>query len=53
MEEEEFLVLADLSVISLRSFFQELLVFGHLLLVWERNTVDTLKRVIVLITQEI
>ena len=49
----EFTYLADLPVVALRGFLQEVLVLGHLLLVREGDTVDTLQRVVLRVTQEV
>lgn len=53
MEEEQLLFLANLSVITLGCFLNELFVFGHLLLVWEGDTIQTLQRVVLCITQKV
>ena len=47
------LYLSNLSVISLGGFFEEMLIFGHLLLIWERDTVDTLQGVVFGVTKEV
>ena len=49
----DFAYLADLPVVALRGFLQEVLVLGHLLLVREGDTVDTLQGVVVRVTKEI
>ena len=46
VEKEKFLVLSNLSVVSLCGLLQEFLVFLELLLVWETDTIYTLQRVI-------
>ena len=69
VEEEEFLFLqknqflscfwfrkphlANLTVISLGSFRKESFVLRKLLLIWERDTVDTLQGVIFGVTKEV
>jgi len=53
VEEEELLLLTDLAVIALGSLFEVLLVLDHHGLVGEGNTVDTLKRVVLGITEEV
>ena len=45
--------LANLSMVSLCGLLQEMLVLGHLLLVREGDTVDTLKGIIVWISEEV
>lgn len=45
--------LSDLTVITFSSFFNELFVLGHLLFIRERNTIDTLKGIILGITQKV
>ena len=45
--------LADLPVVTLRGFLEEVLVLHHLLLVREGDTVDTLQRVVLRITEEV
>jgi hypothetical protein len=59
MEEEELLFLHDYCVvlwngeyhsnftmIPFRSFFEEMLILGHLLFIWKGDTIDSLERVI-------
>lgn len=53
VEEEEFLLLTNLSVITLGSLLQVLLVLFQLLLVWERDTVDTLEGIVVGVSEEV
>lgn len=53
VEEEQFLLLSNLAMVTLGGFFQELLVLSHLLGVRERDTIDTLERVVLGITQEV
>ena len=53
MEEEEFLLLANLSVVALGGLLEHLLVLVHLLLVGERDTVDALEGVVFGVTKEI
>ena len=53
VEEEKLLLLSDLAMVALGSLLQELLVLSHLLGVGERNTIDTLERVVLGITQEV
>ena len=45
--------LANLPVVTLRGFLEEVLVLGHLLLVRERDTVDTLQRVVLRVSEEV
>lgn len=47
VEEEQLLFSADLAVIPLGGFGQHCLVFRQLLLVWERDTIYSLQRVVV------
>jgi len=53
VEEEELLLLTNLAVIALGSLFEVLLVLDHHGLVGERDTVDTLERVVLGITEEV
>lgn len=53
MEEEELLLLTNLAVVALGSLFKVLLVLNHHSLVGERDTVDTLERVVLGITKEV
>lgn len=53
MEEEELLLLADLAVVTLGGLLEILLVLNHHSLIGERDTVDTLKRVVLGITEEV
>ena len=45
--------LANLPVVTLRGFLEEVLVLGHLLLVREGDTVDTLQRVVLGVAEEV
>ena len=49
----DFAYLADLPVVALRGLLKEVLVLGHLLLVRERDTVDTLQRVVLRVSEEV
>ena len=53
VEEEKLLLLSDLAMVTLRSLFEDLLVLSHLLGVRERDTVDSLERIILGVSQEI
>jgi len=53
VEEEELLVYTDLSMISLRSFFEKLLMIHHPLFVWKCDSIDALQRVVLLVTTKI
>ena len=53
VEHEQLLLTADAAVVALGGLGQKVLVFGHLLLIRERNTIQTLQRVILLVTQEV
>lgn len=53
MEHEELLLLTNLSMITLSSLLKELEVSVHQLLIRERNTVDSLERVVGGVTQEV
>jgi len=43
VEEEQLLELSDVSVVSLRGFSDQVLVLGELLLVRERDAIDSLQ----------
>ena len=45
--------LSNLAMIPFTRFLQELLVFGHLLAVGERDTVDSLQTLSVRVTEEV
>lgn len=53
VEEEQLLLLSDFAMIPTSSLLKELFVVPQLLLVWERNAVDTLQRVVVGIAKEV
>ena len=53
VEEEKLLVLSNLAMVALGGFSEESLVFGQLLLVGEGDTVDTLQRIVLRITEEV
>ena len=53
IEEKQLLFFADLTMITFGSFSKEQLVFRHLLLVRERDSIDTLKRLVVRVAKEI
>lgn len=53
VEEEELLVLTDLSVIAFRSLSKEVLVLLKLLLVGERNTSNSLDRLVLAVTEPV
>jgi len=53
VEEEEFLVFADLPVVPLRCLSEECLILGQLLLVREGDTVDSLEGVVGVVTEEV
>lgn len=53
IEEEQLLLLSDFAMIPTSSLLKELFVVPQLLLVWERNAVDTLQRVVVGIAKEV
>lgn len=53
VEEKQLLLLSNLAMVALSGLLQELFVLSHLLGVGERNTIDTLKRVVLGITQEV
>lgn len=53
VEEEQLLLLSNLAMVTLGGLLQELLVLSHLLGVGEGDTIDTLKRVVLGITQEV
>ena len=53
LEVKELLLLANEAVIALGSLLEELLVGGHLLLIGERDTIDTLEGVVVGVTEEV
>jgi hypothetical protein len=53
IEEEKLLVLANFAMVTLGSFGKESLVLGKLLLIRERNTIDSLKRIVVRVTEEV
>ena len=53
VEEEKLLLFSNLPMIPTGCFGEELLILNHLLLVRERDSVDTLQRVIVGIAEEV
>jgi hypothetical protein len=53
VEEEQFLLAADLAVVALGGLGEEVLVLGHLLLVRERDAVQPLQRVVLLRAEEV
>lgn len=44
--QKQLLVPADLPMIALGGFLQELLVLGHLLLIWERHSVNPIQSLV-------
>jgi len=53
IKEEKFLLFADLTMITFGSFSKEQLVFRQLLFVWEGDSIDTLKRLVVRVAKEV
>jgi hypothetical protein len=50
IEEEQLLILSNLAVVTFSCLNEESFVICELFLVWERNAVDALQRVVILVS---